>query len=176
MRDSEGLASDAVLRYLNRASDLAFALARFADEPNPEMFEGRERRLMKRPSPAGAGATSTRSRSREHRLIVDEPEEKGGTDQGPTPAELLAASLATCTAITIEMYADRKEWGLGTVEVEVDYTEATTDDPPNFDVRITLGASSARSTRDKHPASSPASARCTGRSSPRTSWSTTPWS
>jgi cob(I)alamin adenosyltransferase len=41
LRDSEGLASDAVLRYLNRASDLAFALARFADEPNPQMFEGR---------------------------------------------------------------------------------------------------------------------------------------
>ncbi len=42
LRDSEGLASDTVLRYLNRASDLAFALARFADEDKPEMFEGRE--------------------------------------------------------------------------------------------------------------------------------------
>jgi cob(I)alamin adenosyltransferase len=41
LRDSEGLASDAVLRYLNRASDLAFALARFADESNPQIFEGR---------------------------------------------------------------------------------------------------------------------------------------
>jgi putative redox protein len=77
---------------------------------------------------------------REHRLIVDEPEQTGGTDQGPTPSELLAASLATCTAITVEMYAGRKEWGLGTVEVAVDYAEATTDDPPTFDVNITLGA------------------------------------
>jgi cob(I)alamin adenosyltransferase len=42
LRDSEGLASDAVLRFVNRASDLAFALARYADEPNPQMFEGRE--------------------------------------------------------------------------------------------------------------------------------------
>jgi cob(I)alamin adenosyltransferase len=41
LRDSDGLASDAVLRYLNRASDLAFALARYADEPNPQLFEGR---------------------------------------------------------------------------------------------------------------------------------------
>jgi cob(I)alamin adenosyltransferase len=41
LRESEELASEAVLRYLNRASDLAFALARFADEPNPQMFEGR---------------------------------------------------------------------------------------------------------------------------------------
>jgi cob(I)alamin adenosyltransferase len=42
LRDTEGLASDAVLRFVNRASDLAFALARFADEPGPQMFEGRE--------------------------------------------------------------------------------------------------------------------------------------
>jgi cob(I)alamin adenosyltransferase len=42
LRDTDGLASGAVLRYLNRASDLAFALARFTDEPNPEIFEGRE--------------------------------------------------------------------------------------------------------------------------------------
>jgi cob(I)alamin adenosyltransferase len=42
LRDSEDLASDAVLRYLNRASDLTFALARFADEDNPQIFEGRE--------------------------------------------------------------------------------------------------------------------------------------
>jgi cob(I)alamin adenosyltransferase len=42
LRDTDGLASDAVLRYLNRASDLAFALARYADETNPEIFEGRE--------------------------------------------------------------------------------------------------------------------------------------
>ena len=86
---------------------------------------------------------------RDHHLIVDEPEENGGTDKGPTPGELLAASLATCTAITIEMYADRKEWGLGTVEVAVDYTEATTDDPPKFDVSITLGAELSEETRDK---------------------------
>jgi cob(I)alamin adenosyltransferase len=41
LRDGDGIASEAVLRYLNRASDLAFALARFADEPNPQLFEGR---------------------------------------------------------------------------------------------------------------------------------------
>jgi putative redox protein len=86
---------------------------------------------------------------REHRLIVDEPQEKGGKDQGPTPAELLAASLASCTAITIEMYADRKEWGLGSVEVAVDFTEATADDPPIFDVKITLGAALSEETQQK---------------------------
>jgi putative redox protein len=84
-----------------------------------------------------------------HKLIVDEPAEKGGSDTGPTPGQLLALSLASCTAITIEMYADRKEWGLGTVEVAVDYTEATTDDPPTFDVKITLGAELSEETRER---------------------------
>ena len=56
-----------------------------------------------------------------HTLIVDEPAEKGGTDTGPTPGQLLALSLASCTAITIEMYADRKGWDVGDLEVEVDY-------------------------------------------------------
>jgi cob(I)alamin adenosyltransferase len=41
LRDADGLASDVVLRYINRASDLAFALARFTDEESPQMFEGR---------------------------------------------------------------------------------------------------------------------------------------
>ena len=86
---------------------------------------------------------------REHRLIVDEPEEKGGTDRGPSPGELLAASLASCTAITIEMYADRKQWGLGAVEVAVEFTEATTDDPPTFELRIRLGAELSEEHRER---------------------------
>jgi putative redox protein len=86
---------------------------------------------------------------REHRLIAAEPHDSGGTDQGPTPTELLAAALASCTAITIQMYANRKEWGLGTVEAAVDFTEATTDDPPTFDVRITVGAELSDESRDR---------------------------
>jgi putative redox protein len=77
---------------------------------------------------------------REHRLIVDEPEDEGGTDSGPRPTELLAASLATCTAITIEMYAGRKEWDLGQVEVAVDYEGPTHDTPPKFKLKISIPA------------------------------------
>jgi putative redox protein len=73
---------------------------------------------------------------RDHRLTADEPEEKGGGDNGPKPTELLAAALASCTAITIEMYADRKEWDLGQVEVNVNFTEASASEPPKFGVQI----------------------------------------
>ena len=55
-----------------------------------------------------------------HVLVVDEPPDRGGTDTGPRPTQLLAASLAGCTAITVEMYADRKGWDVGSVEVDVD--------------------------------------------------------
>jgi cob(I)alamin adenosyltransferase len=42
LKDSGELASVAVLQYLNRASDLAYAMARFADAPEPELFKGRD--------------------------------------------------------------------------------------------------------------------------------------
>ncbi len=44
LKEQDGLASEAVLRYLNRASDLAFAMARFADVEDPELFEGRDKK------------------------------------------------------------------------------------------------------------------------------------
>ena len=45
-------------------------------------------------------------------IVVDEPADDGGTDTGPRPTQLLATSLAGCTAITIELYANRKGWEL----------------------------------------------------------------
>jgi putative redox protein len=73
---------------------------------------------------------------RRHDVTVDEPAESGGTDAGPSPQELLAASLASCTAVTMEMYAQRKGWTLGDVEVAVDYTPAERGCPTRF--RLTL--------------------------------------
>ncbi len=55
-----------------------------------------------------------------HTLVFDEPREAGGGDQGPSPVRTVAAALAACTAITCEMYADRKGWELGAVEVDVE--------------------------------------------------------
>lgn len=54
-----------------------------------------------------------------HTLIADEPIEFGGTDQGPTPYDYLAAALGTCTAMTIRMYADRRGWPLDAVTVRL---------------------------------------------------------
>ena len=73
-------------------------------------------------------------RIRDHNLTIDEPTEKGGADMGPSPQELLAASLAACTAITMEMYANRKGWDVGDVEVACDYTPAERGCPTRFNL------------------------------------------
>jgi putative redox protein len=52
-------------------------------------------------------------------LVADEPEELGGTNAGPAPGEFLMVSLASCTAITLRMYADRKKWDVSKIKVEV---------------------------------------------------------
>ncbi|MCL4640983.1 MAG: OsmC family protein [Pseudosphingobacterium sp.] len=52
-------------------------------------------------------------------VIADEPESMGGTDQGLGPKELLLSSLGSCTAITLRMYADRKQWDLQEVIITV---------------------------------------------------------
>lgn len=54
-----------------------------------------------------------------HRLIADEPAAAGGDDAGLSPHEFLLAALGTCTAMTLRMYAERKQWPLRTVEVRV---------------------------------------------------------
>ena len=53
------------------------------------------------------------------KVIADEPEDVGGTNSGPAPGEFLMISLASCTAITLRMYADRKQWSVDKIIVEV---------------------------------------------------------
>jgi putative redox protein len=75
---------------------------------------------------------------RDHHVTADEPEERGGDDSGPSPQELLAASLASCTAITMEMYAHRKGWEMGEVVVDVNYEVAQRGSPTKFSMSVQL--------------------------------------
>ena len=54
-----------------------------------------------------------------HELIADEPEAGGGQDLGPNPFALVLAGLASCTGITLQMYAQRHGWKLGALRVDV---------------------------------------------------------
>jgi putative redox protein len=72
----------------------------------------------------------------EHTIVTDEPEAWGGTGAGPSPQELLAASLASCTATTMAMYARYRDWDIGEIEVDVKYDGHA--HPKRFAVTITL--------------------------------------
>jgi putative redox protein len=76
----------------------------------------------------------------DHTFTVDEPVEAGGQDEGPSPQELLAAALASCTAVTMEMYAQRKGWDTSGLEVDVEYTPAERGFPTRFDLLLKMPA------------------------------------
>jgi putative redox protein len=58
----------------------------------------------------------------QHRLTADEPADHGGADTGPPPFGLLLSGLGACTTITLRMYADRRDWPLEGVDVQLVYT------------------------------------------------------
>jgi putative redox protein len=72
-----------------------------------------------------------------HTFTADEPKGVGGADEGPAPGDLLRASLATCTAITLRMYADRKKYDVDQIEVHV-RTEKAPDNKTIFHREIII--------------------------------------
>ena len=73
-----------------------------------------------------------------HSITVDEPTEAGGDDLGPSPQELLAAALASCTAVTMEMYAERKGWDTSGLAVDCRYTPAERGCPTKFELVLKM--------------------------------------
>ena len=86
---------------------------------------------------------------RDHHVTADEPRSHGGDDNGPSPQELLAASLASCTAITMEMYAHRKGWNIGEVIVDVDYEPSQRGSPTKFEMVVKLPKELPEEQREK---------------------------
>ena len=72
-----------------------------------------------------------------HAFIADEPVDFGGGDLGPGPFPLLAASLATCTAITVRWYAQKNLWPLEHVKVDVSHEKQGMDDVFGLTVHLT---------------------------------------
>jgi putative redox protein len=87
--------------------------------------------------------------TREHQFFVDEPVEAGGENAGPTPYDLLLASLGACTAMTLRLYAGRKGWNLTGVRASVshdrqhikDCIDCTGDEPGPYLDRLTIEVS-----------------------------------
>jgi len=84
----------------------------------------------------------------DHTIRVDEPVDAGGADSGPSPTRLVAASLAGCIAVTMEMYAERKGWNVGPVEFESD-VEYADYQPLSFEVTLRLPAELSDEQRER---------------------------
>lgn len=69
-----------------------------------------------------------------HYMVADEPTDIGGNDYGPNPYELVAAGLAACTSMTLQLYAKRKEWDLQKVEVHISHTKEEVEEEVLKDV------------------------------------------
>lgn len=81
---------------------------------------------------------TTSIKARNFNLIADEPKDENGQDLGPKPTEFLNAALASCTAITMKMYAERKGWDLREAKVEVDFVRDVKNNLTTFTKKIEL--------------------------------------
>jgi putative redox protein len=86
--------------------------------------------------PTGTGFEHEIDVNGRHTIVTDEPVSLGGSDRGPAPHELLAATLASCVATMVAMYAQRRGWQLGETAVEVDYDPECV--PREFTVQLRL--------------------------------------
>jgi len=92
-------------------------------EPDPDLDAHDHRAFVR----IGRDRYRTEIRAGGHAFLSDEPEHLDGTDAGPTPYDLLIGGLGACTAITIRMYADRKEWPVEAVEVRLTHRKLPAD-------------------------------------------------
>ncbi|MFH1981531.1 MAG: bifunctional alpha/beta hydrolase/OsmC family protein [Pseudomonadota bacterium] len=103
--------------------------ARYVGAPlRPHIDDPADNRIVAR---TAADGFYTEIMAGRHVLAADEPVSVGGTDRGPTPYDLLAASLGACTAMTLQMYADRKKWPLAEAVVRLRHEKIHAEDCRN---------------------------------------------
>lgn len=68
------------------------------------------------------------AKMRNHFAVLDEPVDRGGDNNGPTPVEYLLTAIGGCVSMTLRMYAERKKWDVGEISVNVTQKEELTSD------------------------------------------------
>jgi putative redox protein len=125
---------DGADHLLSNARDAEYAartLASWASRYIPEAVDPTVEELVAREdvvTRTGATGFRTEIRAGAHGLEADEPTAVGGSDAGPSPYDLLLASLGACTGMTLRMYADRKQWPLESVIVHLSHARVHATD------------------------------------------------
>lgn len=105
--------------------------------------------VIKVTSNTGKEKYKTLISTRNHQIIADEPIDENGRDLGMKPTELLAGALASCTSITLRMYADRKNWDLKNIHVEVSFVRDATTNIASFIRNISYTGNLEDAQRDR---------------------------
>ncbi|WP_353116816.1 OsmC family protein [Myroides odoratus] len=97
----------------------------------------------------GSTLYQTEVKAGKNSIISDEPVDLGGGDTGLNPFELLASSLATCTAATLRMYINMKKWDVGEIIVQVEMEDDKPNQVANFKREITFTDASLDEAQEK---------------------------
>ncbi|WP_027125991.1 bifunctional alpha/beta hydrolase/OsmC family protein [Gelidibacter mesophilus] len=100
---------------------------RYFDTTNNEILDTQDEQLVAHLNLLEDKFT-TSMQTKKHSFIADEPESFGGDDFGPSPYDFLSAALASCTAMTVKLYAERKKWDLQEVFVYITYSKKHSQD------------------------------------------------
>jgi putative redox protein len=87
---------------------------------------------------AGDGLVTKITTDDGHEITLDEPADAGGTELGPSPRRLLAASVAGCVSITVRMYAQRKDWDVSGHEVTTEIEVVPRGEPTPIRTKLSL--------------------------------------
>ncbi|MEM7570745.1 MAG: bifunctional alpha/beta hydrolase/OsmC family protein, partial [Pseudomonadota bacterium] len=110
--------ADALVGWAARYLELPAPEA--AQNPAPQGHDGPTKATLHE---RGDGPYTLDGEASGHRLVADEPASLGGRNLGPAPYDLLCASLAACTLITLRMYIQRKDWTIAPLSIEVEHTK-----------------------------------------------------
>lgn len=87
----------------------------------------------------GAGQFQVHVQTGQHHLLMDEPVAFGGLGSGPNPFDMLCAALASCTLMTMNLYAGRKGWSLDGLDVRVTHHKGSAGSRDRFECALELG-------------------------------------
>ena len=138
------VALDGADHLLNRAEDARFAASLIAAwsrryvpaaAPASQVSASEAEQGVVVVSERGTGRFAQVVSAGKHQFVMDEPLSVGGEDDGPTPYDMLNAALGACTAMTVRMYARRKEWPLTSVRVALVHDKVHATDCEDCETR-----------------------------------------